>query len=324
MTNIPSGPARIGLFGTASRDRIVHGDGPPLDGPGGILYQAAVLAALGEEAFLQGHCGDDLLGELDGLGASWPGLHTDGLSFLSQPANRVHLRYPPEGERVEILEWAVPPFKPGPPAGGATGWDAFLCVMNSGFDMALKDWRQSLAGLTCPAWFDVQSLVLEPAIGRPRSYRAVPDWQAWVKGVTWLQANRRGAGCLAGHPDRLPSDKEVLDLARQALDLGVRGVFVTLGPQGVLAAVGGQTQYLAAPAAGPAVDTTGCGGVFAAAALARLVRGATPFEAAAFGAGLASEAALLAGVRATWAMAAAHRRGNRPGPITPPSTPEES
>ncbi len=323
MTITSGGPARIGLFGTASRDRIAHADGPPLDGLGGVLYQAAVLSGLGEEVFLQGHCGDDLLAEMDGLTASWPGLNTDGLSFLAQPANRVRLDYPAGGERKEILEWAVPPFKLSPPADQAAGWDAFLLTMNSGFDLALRDWRQTLAALACPVWFDVHSLVLEPAIGRPRGYRSVPDWQAWVKGVAWLQADRRGAACLRGHPDRLPTDKEVLDLSRQALDLGVRAVFVTLGSEGALAATRVQTQYLSAPAAGPAVDTTGCGGVFAAAALSRLVRGATPFEAAAFGVALASEAALQSGVRAVWIMASAHRQGSRPGPEAPSSPPEE-
>jgi sugar/nucleoside kinase (ribokinase family) len=324
MTNSPSGPAKIGLFGTASRDRIVHGDGPPFDGPGGVLYQAAVLSALGNEVFLHGHCGDDLLAEMDGLAASWPGLNTDGLLFLAQPANRVHLQYPPEGEREEILEWAVPPFKPSLLADKAPGWEAFLCVMNSGFDMAFKDWRQTLAGLSCPVWFDIHSLVLEPAIGRPRGHRTVPDWQAWVKGVAWLQASRREVACLAGHPERLPTDKEALDFARQALDLGIRAVFVTLGPEGAVAAVRGQTQYLSSPAAGPAVDTTGCGAVFAAATLARLIRGESPFEAAAFGAALASEAALLTGIRATWTMASAHRLGSRPRPEGPSSPAEET
>jgi sugar/nucleoside kinase (ribokinase family) len=322
MAMIKGGPAKIGLIGTVSRDRVIHGEGPPVDGPGGVLYQAAVLSALGEEVFLHGHCGDDLLAEVDNLAAAWPGLNADGLSFVSQPANRVRLRYSGEGEREEILEWAVPPFKLSPLPAATAGWDALLFVLNSGFDMAFKDWRQTLAALSCPAWLDTHSLVLEPAIGRPRGYRAVPDWQAWVKGAAWLQANRREVACLGGHPDRLPADKEVLDFTRQALDLGVRAAFVTLGPEGVIVAIRGQSQYVTVPAAGPAVDTTGCGDVFAAAALSRLVRGETPFEAAAFGATLASEATLVTGVRATWTMASAHRQGMRPGPGKPSSTPE--
>jgi len=321
-----SGPAKIGLMGTISRDRIIHGDGPSVDGPGGVLYQAAVLSALGEEVYLHGHCGDDLLAEVDNLAAAWPGLNTDGLTFVSQPANRVRLEYPGQGERLEILEWAVPPFKLSPLPAAAAGWDALLFVLNSGFDMALKDWRQALAGLSCPAWLDIHSLVLEPAIGRPRGYRAVPDWQAWVKGVVWLQANLREVACMGGHPDMLPTDKEVLDFARQALDLGVRAAFVTLGPEGVLVAVRGRSQYVNLPPAGPAADTTGCGDVFAAAALSRLIRGETPFEAAAFGAALASEAALVTGVRATWTLASARRTGsgNRPGPGIPSALPEET
>jgi len=259
---------------------------------------------------------------VDNLAAAWPGLNTEGLVFLSQPGNRVRLEYAASGERLEILEWAVPPFKPGPLQAAAAGWDALLFVLNSGFDMAFTDWRQLLTGLPCPVWFDVHSLVLEPAIGRPRGYGAVPDWQDWVKGVAWLQADRREAACLAGYPDRPATDTEVVELARQAIELGVRAVFITLGHEGALAAVRGQTKYVASPSSCPAVDTTGCGGVFAAAALSRLVRGETPFEAAAFGVRLASEAALAAGVRATWTAASAHRPGSRPGPAAPPAGPE--
>jgi sugar/nucleoside kinase (ribokinase family) len=85
----------------------------------------------------------------------------------------------------------------------------------------------------------------------------------------------------------------------------------------------GRREKVAAAPLGPIVDATGCGDVFAAAALSRLVRGASPFEAASFGTALASEAALLAGVRATWKMAAAHGQGWRSGLQILPSTREQ-
>jgi hypothetical protein len=319
----PHVPARIGLIGTITRDRIVHEGGAAVDGIGGVLYQAAALSGLGEEVFVHGNCGHDLVSEIDRLAADWPGFRTEGICYVPQPANRVHLEYPIEGEPVEILEWAVPPFKLSPIPADAAQWEALLFVLNSGFDMILQDWRRIVAAVSCPAWLDIHSLVLEPALGRPRSFRAVPDWMAWVRGVAWLQANARGVACLDGHPDRLPSDGEILDFARRVFDLGVRAVFVTKRTGGAMVLTPGQSKHVTAPAAGPAVDATGCGDVFAAAAISRLVRGASPFEAASFGTVLASNAAFVSGVREIWKIAAAHGRGQRPGPPAPPSAQEE-
>jgi sugar/nucleoside kinase (ribokinase family) len=323
MDTTLGGPAKIGLIGTITRDRIVHEAGPTFEGIGGILYQASVLAGLGEEVFLCGQCGEDLRPDVDLLAADWPSVRTRRTRFVPQPANLVNLFYPVSGERVETLDWAVPPADPGPVLAEVLLWDALLFVLNSGFDLTLDGWRKVLTAAACPAWLDIHSLVLEPAIGRPRRYRAVPDWPGWVRGVAWLQANLQEVACLCGHPERLPTEPEVLEFANRAFDLGVRAAFITLGPGGAMALTPGRREKVAAAPVGPVVDATGCGDVFAAAALTRLVRGASPSEAASFGTTLASEAALLAGVRATWKMAAAHRQGRRPGPQIPPSAREE-
>jgi hypothetical protein len=315
-------PAKIGLIGTITRDRIVHEAGPTFDGVGGVLYQASVLAGLGEEIFLYGRCGEDLRPEIDRLATDWPSVRTGELRFVPPPANLVSLYYPLAGERVETLDWAVPPAEPGPVLAGLPDWDALLFVLNSGFDMTLEGWRKVLDAARCPAWLDIHSLVLEPAIGRTRRYRAVPDWASWVRGVTWLQANLQEVACLCGHPERLPDDPEVVEFAARIFDLGVRAIFVTLGSGGALALVPGRPDRITPPVMGPAVDATGCGDVFAAAAITRLVRGASPSEAASFGAALASEAALVSGVRATWKMAAAHGQSPRPNPKIAPSTRE--
>jgi sugar/nucleoside kinase (ribokinase family) len=323
MDATSGGPAKIGLIGTITRDRIVHEAGPTFDGVGGILYQASVLSALGEEVYLCGLCGEDLRPEIDRLLADWPSVRTGGTRFVPQPGNLVNLFYPSAGERVETLDWAVPPADPGSVLADVGSWDALLFVLNSGFDMTLDGWREVLAAAHCPAWLDIHSLVLEPAIGRPRRYRAVPDWKSWVRGVAWLQANLQEVACLLGQPEQVPAEREVREFADRVFDQGVRSVFVTLGPGGAMVLGPGRLEKVTAPVSGPAVDATGCGDVFAAAAITRLVRGASPTEAASFGTALASEAVLMTGVRATWKMAASHGRDLRPGRKIPPSSKEE-
>jgi hypothetical protein len=323
MDTTSGGPAKIGLIGTITRDRIVHEAGSTFDGVGGVLYQASVLAGLGEEVFLFGRCGEDLRPEVDRLAADWPLVRTGGVGFVPQPANLVNLFYPRAGERVETLDWAVPPAEPGPVLADVGSWDALLFVLNSGFDMTLDGWRKILAAASCPAWLDIHSLVLEPSIGRPRRLRAVPDWPRWVKGTAWIQVNLQELACLCGHPERPPTDREALEFADRAFDLGVRAAFVTLGPGGAMVLTPARREKVAALPDGRIVDATGCGDVFAAAALARLVRGASPSEAASFAMVLASEAALGAGVRAAWAVAAAHRQGRPLGPHIPIPVREE-
>ncbi|MGD1010381.1 MAG: PfkB family carbohydrate kinase [Candidatus Aminicenantales bacterium] len=323
MDTTSGGPAKIGLIGTITRDRIVHEDGPTFDGVGGILYQASVLAGLGEEVFLFGRCGEDLRPEVDRLAADWPLVRTGGVGFVPQPANLVNLFYPRAGERVETLDWAVPPGEPDAVLASVGSWDALLFVLNSGFDMTLDGWREILTAASCPAWLDIHSLVLEPSIGRPRRPRAVPDWRGWVKGAAWIQANLQELACLCGHPERLPTDPETWEFADRAFDLGVRAVFVTLGPGGAMVLTPGRQEKLGAVPVGPILDATGCGDVFAAAALTRLVRGESPSDAASFGTALASEAALAAGVRAAWAVAAAHGQGRPHGPHIPIPVGEE-
>ncbi|MGA2361832.1 MAG: PfkB family carbohydrate kinase [Candidatus Aminicenantales bacterium] len=322
MDTTLGGPAKIGLIGTITMDRIVHESGPTYEGVGGVLYQASVLAGLGEEVFLFGRCGEDLRPEVDRLAADWPSVRMGGVGFVPQPANLVNLFYPQAGERLETLDWAVPPAEPGPVVANVGSWDALLFVLNSGFDMTLDGWRTILAAASCPAWLDIHSLVLEPSIGRPRRSRAVPDWPGWVGGVAWLQANLRELACLCGHPERPPTDREALEFAGRAFELGVRAVFITLGPGGAMVLTPGCQEKVAAAPVGPIVDATGCGDVFAAAALTRLVRGAGPSEAASFATALASKAALVAGVSATWKLAAAHGPGPCPDQKNPSSNRE--
>jgi len=298
----------IGLIGTVTRDFINYQTGLVHQGAGGILYQAAALCGLGHRVHLHGNCGDDLRPEVEGLAAEWPTLRTDGLVSVPQPANQVNLFYPARGERVEILESAVPPLEPESVVEASRGRRALLFTLNSGLEMTRAGWKSGLEAAACPVWLDIHSLVLEPVLGRPRRYRPVADWPSWVRGVKWLQANRREIGCLAGRPGRSASAAEIRAFARRAFALGIAALFVTLGDEGAMVLSPDRADAVAAPApAGPIVDVTGCGDVFAAAALSRLLEGASPAGAASSAVDLAARAATVCGPRAVYGLAAAAR-----------------
>jgi hypothetical protein len=292
----------FGLIGTISRDEIICADGRRLDQLGGILYQAAALCALDERTIVFANLAEGLAAEVKPLLAGWPTLRRAGLVPVPGPGNRVRLVYPERGERREVLESAVPPLDPDRIVRKLRRLDFLVMVVNSGFDLSPGSWRAVVESAACPVWFDIHSLTLVPALGVERPYRPIPDWRDWVRGATYLQANRQEIACMLGRPDAEPSPAEIGDLCREALDLGLEAVFITLGKEGGLVATRGGMPRIGIRDDRTVVDTTGCGDVFAAAAASRLARGEDPVTAAAFGLELASRAAYAAGVRATYEL----------------------
>jgi len=293
-----------GLMGTITADTIEVDLGRSFRSVGGILYQAAALSGFGVSVTLFSHCGESLRSDVEAIVGEWPALDRRGLTYVPGPGNRVLLRYSGRtGEREEILESVVPPLHPEPILRALPGMDFLFLVFNSGFDISLSDWRAVAGRAVCPIWIDIHSLALSPCLGARRNYRAVPDWRAWVEGADYLQANRREAACLMGRPEREADESEIRELCRQAFQIGVRAVFVTLGKEGVLAAVPGDIRRVPAPVAAGVVDPTGCGDVFAAAVSRGLLCGQPVFQAASAGVELASRAAGISGVRETYRLA---------------------
>jgi sugar/nucleoside kinase (ribokinase family) len=293
----------FGLIGTISKDEIAHKNGPGFTQLGGILYQAAVLCALGEETLLFANVPESFNAEVQDIIGAWPTLQRDGLRNVSGPGNMVHLFYPEEGERLEVLESTVPALEPDRVTRVSPQLSMLIMVVNSGYDMALEDWRKVAAASGCPVWFDVHSLTLTRVLGEPRSYRAVPEWKDWAEGVSYLQANRQEIACMLGHPERHVTPTDIERISREALDLGLKAVFVTLGKEGGLAVTRDRSERIGLSDSGRPVDTTGCGDVFCAATASRLVHGADPITAASFGIRIASRAAFSVGVRETFDLA---------------------
>jgi len=294
----------FGLIGTITSDTITYDDGRVLKGLGGILYQAAVFCGLGEEVFLYSNCGQALQGEVMPFIKAWPTLYTNGLEFVPGPGNQVFLCYSDRlKEREEVLESAVPSLNPAKALDDLGQIEMLLVVFNSGFDIALVDWRRIADAAACPIWLDIHSLALAKHLHKHREYISLDDWREWVRGVAYLQANRQEVACMLGHPQRWPEEWEIAAFVKDAFGIGVRAVCVTMGKEGVLVSSPAGSQMMRAPRAETVVDTTGCGDVFCAGTAHKLVKGASIAEAASFGIRLASQAVSLAGVGPTFEMA---------------------
>jgi len=294
---------RVGLIGTVTHDVIGSDSGNTYEGLGGILYQAAALCGLNTKASLYANIGEDLAHQIDRIIEKWPDLDTAGMRKVPDASNLVHLHYPESGERVEILESVVPAIESDRVLDDLRSLDMLVAVCNSGYDIILEEWRKIVRASDCPVWFDVHSLVLSREIGHPRKYVPFPEWRHWIKDVTYVQANRMELSCMVGHPGKALTQEDCSIFGTKAFEEGVKAVFITLGREGVLVVLPGELKRFSLSNAVDVLDTTGCGDVFCAAAVAKLIRGADPYDAAHFGVQAAARAAEIKGIEETFAFA---------------------
>jgi hypothetical protein len=278
---------RIGIVGSLVWDLIYGRDllAPPTEEWGGIAYALSGLDAslppdweivplikVGRDLAPQAQ---QLLGRLSRLA---PGARC---VEVTAPNNRVVLHYESSERRCERM------------AGGVPGWtwselgpmvadlDALYLNFISGFELCLGTAQALRQGFHGPIYADLHSLFLGMQQDGIRVLRPLPDAPSWFECFDVVQLNEDEMQQLTPDP---------LSLAAQALGAGVSLLCVTLGPRGVA--------YVAAPGfdgfpagkRGPAselsvrtalipapqieaLDPTGCGDVFGAAACARLLAG---------------------------------------------------
>lgn len=301
MINLSKRAARFGLIGSITWDTIKLANGEMWQGPGGILYQAASLCALGYEVMLICKVGEEIWTKINKIISSWTSLKTDAVKIVPGRGNQVYLYYPKKGERKERLKWAVPPLTASDILPFLPHLDFLLVVFNSGYDLDFYSWRQVIHSASCPLWLDLHSLVLSPNFGR-RRYESFESWPAWVEGVDYLQANEKEAACLLGQPNRRPSLEEINLLATKGFSLGLRAIFITLGQRGVYVATPEKWAIFQPEKIRKAVDPTGCGDCLAAGTSAELLRGKSPFEAVHFGLSLASQMVEVRGVLSSFEL----------------------
>lgn len=288
---------KIGIVGSLVWDLIYGRDplAPPVEEWGGIAYALAGLEAslprdweivplikvgrdLGREA-------QQLLG---GLTRLTPG---GRCVEVTAPNNRVVLHYQSTERRCERM------------AGGVPGWtwtelgpmvrdlDAVYVNFISGFELCLGTAQALRQGFPGPLYADFHSLFLGMQQDGMRVLQPLPQASEWFGCFDVVQLNEDEMRQLSPDP---------LSLSAQVLQSGVSLLAVTLGPKGVayVAAPGfdgltpGQrgsgaagrqqdtaplsvrTALIPAPSV-EAIDPTGCGDVFGAAAFARLLAGDT-------------------------------------------------
>jgi hypothetical protein len=273
---------KVGVVGSLVWDEIHGRDpaAPPIEEWGGIAYALAGFdAALGDrwEIVPLIKVGRDLAVQADQfLQTLTHRSRAARFIEVATPNNRVVLRYQSSERRCERMSGGVPAWRwdeLGPLVGDL---DAIYLNFISGFELSLGTAQALRAGFRGPIYADLHSLFFGMGHDGLRMLRPLADPAGWFSCFDWIQMNEDEMRMVGTDP---------LAVASQAMAVGVRGLFVTVGARG--------TVYVAgpgAPGAEPgafavrtalvgtepvdAIDPTGCGDVFGATTFSHLLAGA--------------------------------------------------
>lgn len=271
----------LGVLGTFVLDRIVGLPGRP--GPtedlGGLAYALSAVAAClptGWRALPVARVGTDAADVV----RTWlddTGLDVSGMVEVSEPNNRVELRYHDRAHRTERLSGGVGPWPWEELAPHVARCDALLVNFISGREMSLETARRLRGRFEGMIHADLHSLLLGIAEDGTRVPRPLGDWRAWVGCFDSVQVNEAELDLLCGA-------MEVGGVGRAILDAGPWLLATTLGERGAVCWWAGdegveKSEIPAEPIAEG--DPTGCGDVWGAAMFCNLLAGVSVERAAA-------------------------------------------
>jgi hypothetical protein len=308
---------KVGVIGSLVWDLIYGRDplAPPVEEWGGMAYALAGLDASlppDWEIVPLIKVGRDLAHEAQDLLRGLARLTPGGRCVeVPTPNNRVVLHYQSSERRCERMSGGVPAWTWAELGPMVRDLDAVYLNFISGFELALGTAQALRHGFRGPIYADLHSLFLGMQHDGMRVLQPLADATAWFECFDVVQLNEDEMRQLSPDP---------LSLSAQALGAGTSLLVVTLGPKGAAYVAGpgfdgwrpdsprsGLAARTALIPASPvdAVDPTGCGDVFGAAACARLLAG-DPVERA------LRHASLMAGRNAAFRGAgglARHLRG---------------
>ncbi|MFC4975037.1 ribokinase [Halomonas beimenensis] len=294
----PTVPADVVVVGSLNMDLVVRT--PRLPQPGETLTghgftttaggkganQAVALARLGTATAMVGCVGDDDYGHALRDGLEREGIHCQGIRRCGEQPTGVAVIQVDDDSRNSIV---VTPGSNGEltPA-DVEGCDALLAsarLVICQLETPLATVRHALERARHHGCLTL--LNAAPAMSLPRDLLALVDW---------LVVNESEAAALSGqtvtHPDEAARAVQCLRKA------GCRQVLITLGAQGVVAAVDDRLHHYAARPV-TAMDTTAAGDTFVGAFAAALSRGEGIEAAIRYGQAAAAIAVTRAGAQAS-------------------------
>jgi hypothetical protein len=225
--------ARLGVIGSMVWD-VIYGRDPrqlPVEEWGGISYALSGLdAALLDDWQIVPviKVGEDLAPRARQFLASLQHAAPDARFIeVTQPNNRVELRYYDDERRSEILTGGVPGWNwlGLKPVLDAAKLDALYINFLSGWELDLETTKLIRQHFHGPIYCDLHMLVWAVQPGGLRTLRPLPDVAEWCSCFDFLQVNEDEMSMMAPDP---------MALAATALARGVRSLVVTLSKRGAV------------------------------------------------------------------------------------------
>ena len=280
---------KIAVIGHICRDIIHAPEGKATAAAGseqwgGIYYSLLTLANLLKESdtiipiFGVGKADyEELLGRL----GQYPNISTKGITALPGPTNAVHLFYQESSDsRTECSAHISPPIPFGQIRPHLEA-DGILINMISGFDISLETLDQiriEVRNDGTPIHFDFHSLTLGVDKEAQRFRRPLTDWRRWCFMLHSIQLSEIEAQGLTSERYDEPA------LINQMMPLMVSNLLITRGHRGATLIQQKQKKLTRHDFEGLNLsnvpDPTGCGDVFGAAYLSRLIEMKDPVAAA--------------------------------------------
>jgi adenosine kinase len=279
-------PIKIAVIGTLCRDKIILPNGVVTESFGGIAYSVLTLAALLEskaEIIPICNVGKDCFKEAKSLFQRSADINLKGLYPVEQKNNSVTLIYTSPQDREEILEGRVPTlsFEKIEPFQEV---DYFLVNFISGWDINLEILKKLRKMTRARVYLDLHSLTLGIDDTGKRFPKKPDNWEEYVGGADYLQLNLTELETIIG---KKINKSELEIVATRIVELGTQIVVVTLSDRGCLLVYRTieneiKSESVKLNPVSQVADTTGCGDVFGAGFLAKLIAVKDPVQAAEF------------------------------------------
>ncbi len=266
---------RIAVIGAINRDIIISNDGTHTESLGGILYNVLALAELGTDLLTVSpvtYIGSDVKTALLKMLNRRRVVSLEGITETSGNTNTNHLFYVNKNERKETAIFYTP----------AISFDMILPFLNhdillfnfiAGYDVSLETLRAVRNRTDAMICIDVHSMVLKKNMNKERTFVGVENWQTWVGQTDMIQMNTKELLYFTGSADRMERADPITvrTLMRRLMRLGPRLVIITAGNRGVYLGVKQGIYFLPQRYCASVKDTTGCGDIFTASFLAKLL-----------------------------------------------------
>ncbi len=283
---------RLGVIGTMVWDRIYGRSvtAEAVEEWGGIAYALAAF-----EATLPDHwellplikVGRDMATEANAFLRSLRHVPAHARFVeVPEPNNRVVLHYASLERRTECMYGGIPGWRWPELGPMVRDLDALYLNFISGFELDLETATALRRGFPGPIYADFHSLLLDVAEDGRRRPKGLPDAPAWFSCFDAVQLNEDEMGRIGADPMAVAADALARGVGLLVVTLGARGAAYFAAPSFAfrhqdarLPAGPIRTARLPAPDIATAGDPTGCGDVFGATVVSRLLQG-DPVEAA--------------------------------------------